>query len=127
MHHPLARTVVIMTVATFFGALGDTHLAKGMKQIGDVTVRLKALPRLVRQVAGCPSILTGVGFLTTFFVLWLAVLSWADFSVALPMTSLSYVFGALLARFYLHERVNPMRWGGTILVCAGVALVVSSL
>ena len=54
--------------------------------------------------------------------------AWAAYAFArLQFRGKSIVFGALLARFYLHERVNPMRWGGTILVCAGVALVVLSL
>ncbi len=122
-----ARTVLVMVVATLFGAIGDASLAAGMKEVGDVSLRLRSLPQVALQVLRSRRIITGVGFLTLFFALWLAVLSWADLSVALPLTSLSYVFGALLAKFYLHERVCPMRWGGTALVCLGVALVVKTV
>ncbi len=126
LRRPESRTILVMVVATIFGAMGDTSLSKGMKGTG-VVLGLGALPRLVREVVSDPYILAGVGFLALFLVLWLAVLSWADLSVALPLTALSYVFGALLARFYLHEDVTPLRWGGTVVVCLGVALVAKSM
>jgi drug/metabolite transporter (DMT)-like permease len=124
---PLAKTVLIMVFAAAFGALGDMLLSKGMKEIGDVSVRLAAVPQVVRQVLASRFIIGGVGFLTLFFVLWLAVLSWADLSVALPLTALSYVFGALLAKYYLGEHLCAGRWLGTLLICLGVVLVTRSM
>ena len=124
---PLATTVAVMVLAAAFGALGDVLLSKGMKEIGDVSVRLRLLPRLVGQVCRSRCVLAGVAFLTLFFVLWLAVLSWADLSVALPLTALSYVFGALLAKYYLGEDICASRWVGILLICAGVALVTRTL
>ncbi len=57
---------------------------------------------------------------------WLAVLSWEDLSVALPLQALSYVIVAFLAQWYLGENVTPMRWAGIALVCAGVMLITRS-
>jgi len=124
---PLAKTVMVMLLAAAFGALGDVMLSKGMKEIGDVSVRLTLLPQIVRQVLRSRAIMGGVGFLSLFFVLWLAVLSWADLSVALPLTALSYVFGALLAKYYLGETICASRWLGTLLICVGVVLVTRSI
>ncbi len=124
---PVTKTVLIMIFAAAFGALGDMLLSKGMKEIGDVSVRLAVLPQIVRQVLGSRLIMGGVGFLTLFFVLWLAVLFWADLSVALPLTALSYVFGALLAKYCLGEHLCAARWVGTFLICLGVVLVTRSM
>lgn len=124
---PLVKTVAVMVLAAVFGAVGDMMLSKGMKEIGDVSLRLSALPQVVRQVLASRAILAGVGFLTLFFVLWLAVLSWADLSVALPLTALSYVVGAFLAKYCLNEEICLSRWVGTMLICAGVVLVTRSL
>ena len=41
--------------------------------------------------------------LLTFFVAYLLVLSWADYSYVQPASSISYVLIALLAHFVLHE------------------------
>jgi len=61
-----------------------------------------------------------------YFGLWLAVLSWEDLSVALPLHALSYIVVAFLAQWYLGEHVTPMRWAGICLICAEVALVTRS-
>jgi bacterial/archaeal transporter family protein len=53
----------------------------------------------------------------------LALLSWADVSIVVPATALSYVTAALGAKYLLHEDIAPLRWVGVFLVCAGVALL----
>jgi drug/metabolite transporter (DMT)-like permease len=58
----------------------------------------------------------------SFFAL-LAVLSWADVSIVVPATALSYVAAAFGAKYLLHEDIAPLRWAGVLLVCVGVALV----
>ena len=64
--------------------------------------------------------------LAVFFFLWLAVLSWEDLSVALPMQALSYVIVAFLAKYYLHEEISVARWLGIILVSIGVVFITGS-
>jgi len=51
------------------------------------------------------------------------LLSWADVSIVVPATALSYVTAAFGAKYLLHEDVAPLRWAGVFLVCAGVALL----
>jgi len=53
----------------------------------------------------------------------LALLSWADVSVVVPATALSYVAGVFGAKFLLHEQVAPVRWAGVLLVSVGTALL----
>jgi drug/metabolite transporter (DMT)-like permease len=53
----------------------------------------------------------------------LALLSWADVSVVVPATALTYVVAALGAKYLLNEKVAPLRWAGVLLVCIGVALI----
>ena len=64
--------------------------------------------------------------LAVFFFLWLAVLSWEDLSVALPMQALNYVIVAFLSQYFLGEVVSPLRWAGTLLVCIGVIMITKS-
>jgi uncharacterized membrane protein len=60
-------------------------------------------------------------------IVWLlsrmTLLSWADLSYVLPVTSLGYVLVALLGRWLLDERITATRWAGILLIVAGVALV----
>jgi drug/metabolite transporter (DMT)-like permease len=53
----------------------------------------------------------------------MALMSWADLSYVLPVTSLGYVASAIIGRFFLSEQITPVRWAGTILIVAGTVLV----
>jgi uncharacterized membrane protein len=53
----------------------------------------------------------------------MAMLSWADLSYVLPVTSVAYVLVALVGRFVLHEQVSLARWAGITLIMVGVTLV----
>jgi uncharacterized membrane protein len=65
----------------------------------------------------------GIGSLITFFVAYMLVLSWADYSYVQPASSVAYGMVALLAHFMLHEMITPLRWMGVLLVCLGVLVV----
>jgi uncharacterized membrane protein len=56
----------------------------------------------------------------------MALLSWADLSYVLPVTSIGYVLTAVVGRIFLGEQVTPQRWLGTVLIMAGTALVGST-
>jgi len=53
----------------------------------------------------------------------MALLSWADLSYVLPVTSIGYVLAALVGRFVMHEAVSMAHWSGILLIMIGVALV----
>src|SRR5205085_6663552 len=61
------------------------------------------------------------------FILWMlsrmALLSWADLSYVLPVTSIGYVLVALIGKVMLNEHITARRWTGITLIMAGVALV----
>ena len=54
------------------------------------------------------------------------LLSWADLSWVLPVTSIGYVVVALIGKVLLHETITGRRWAGIVLIVAGVALVSGS-
>ncbi|MEO6876504.1 MAG: EamA family transporter [Opitutaceae bacterium] len=68
----------------------------------------------------------GIALVAMVFVLWLAVLSKVDLSVAMPLTSCSYIFVAFASVLFLHERISPLRWAGILLIFGGVYIVTRS-
>ncbi len=123
----MLKTVIVMLMAVTAGTVGDILLTKGMKELGDVSaMSLKGIFNAAFQALTSPKLIMGTAMLAVFFFLWLAVLSWEDLSVALPMQALNYVLVAFLSQYYLHEAVTPLRWAGTILVCIGVVLITKS-
>src|SRR5579883_1483441 len=112
MGHCRVQVLVIMLAAVVALALGETALAKGMKQ----TVRVEgSWAELALAILGNGWVLAGSTLLVVHLGLYLLALRRADLSFALPLTAASYPLSALLARFYLREDVGTARWLGTLL------------
>ncbi len=123
----MLKTLVVMLLAISAGAIGDIFLTQGMKSTGDISAM--SLRQIVDTVFNALSnwrLILGTAMQAVYFGLWLAVLSWEDLSVALPLQALSYLVVAFLAQWILGEHVSGMRWAGICLICVGVALVTKS-
>jgi uncharacterized membrane protein len=70
-----------------------------------------------------PWVALGISLLILWLLMRMTLLSWADLSFVLPVTSLGYVASALLGRIFMHEQIAPQRWGGIVLIVAGTILV----
>jgi uncharacterized membrane protein len=70
-----------------------------------------------------PGVLAGVLLLIFWMLSRMALLSWADLSFVLPVTSLGYVLSVAAGAALLGERVSAARWTGTMMIVAGTALV----
>lgn len=123
----MLKTIIIMILAVTAGTVGDILLAKGMKELGDLSaMNLRGIIEVAIRAMTTWKIIVGTAMLALFFFLWLAVLSWEDLSVALPMQALNYVLVAVLAKYILHEQISPLRWAGIFLVCVGVIMITKS-
>ena len=114
------KTVAVISFAALCAAVGEAFIAKGMKQMGDASALglWKSLPHFAN-----PWVIAGVVLTAVFFVFFSWSLSWADLSFVQPLTALSFVFGVLIARWWLGETVSWWRWVGVAVIIAGVTLV----
>jgi drug/metabolite transporter (DMT)-like permease len=137
------KLLPLILIAIFTESLGGALLSRGMKQVGQVIdagevvlsspIALDSLMSIYPPLAYYSGIglltVTNLNFLSglllqiTFFLLFLTLLSKADLSYVLPVTSFSYVITATLAVFVLQENVSGGRWFGILLICLGVLLV----
>ena len=114
------RKYFVLAGITVFSTAGDSLLARGMKQIGGIS--LHNLHGLIIAILN-PWVASGILLLLAFFASYMSALSWADLTYVLPATSLGYVLVALIARFGFHEAISPLRWLGIVLITAGVGFV----
>jgi uncharacterized membrane protein len=118
------KTYILISFMVIFGPLGNVLLGKGMKQVGAVTIRNQAeFLHVVIQVFTSGAIWLGIGSLITFFLAYMLVLSWADYSYVQPASAIAYGIVALLGHFVLNEVVTPTRWAGVLVICLGVLMV----
>jgi drug/metabolite transporter (DMT)-like permease len=118
------KTLPLILLIVLFAPLGNVLLSKGMKGVGSAkNWALADLLTIFVRVITSGYIWIGVACLLTFFVAYMLVLTWADYSYVQPASSFSYAVVAILGYFLLGESVNPLRWAGIILICVGVFVV----
>ncbi len=113
--------VGIIVVAT---AAGQVWQALGMRQHGEVhDFRPGALGRLFGALVRNKYIIASVFAMAISFFAFMALLSVAPLSFAVPATAVSYVLDTILAKYLLKEHICIGRWAGALLVASGVALL----
>jgi drug/metabolite transporter (DMT)-like permease len=118
------KTYFLILLMVIFGPLGNVLLGKGMKGMPPATSGIvQQILDLIPRILASGTIWLGIASLIAFFVAYMLVLSWADYSYVQPASSAAYGMVALLAHFMLHEVVTPLRWMGVILICFGVLVV----
>ncbi len=116
----VTKTRVVTAVVILSNVLGDSILRAGLQQVGS----LVAKPPLAYILALFnPLVAVGVSMLILWMLSHMALVSWADLSYVLPVTSIGYALVALAGRVFLHEQVSAARWAGIFLIVAGVVLV----
>ncbi len=119
-----AKTYIFIMLMVLFAPLGNVLLSKGMKEIGSAREWApgELLPIFVR-ILSSGYIWLGIACLLTFFVVYMLVLTWADYSYVQPASAFSYAVVAVLGLLLLGEKVTLLRWAGIAVICIGVFIV----
>lgn len=112
--HARAKTLAFAAFVILSNAFGNLFLSLGMRQAGDANIILALFQ---------PLALIGILLLIAWLLTRMAMLSWADLTYVLPVTSAGYVVSALLGMWFQGEMIDGKRWVGIGLIVAGVILV----
>lgn len=113
------RIWLLTSAVILLNVFGNFVLSLGLKQ----AETLGSSPLDYLKVMLHPGVLTGVFLLIFWMFSRMALLSWADLSFVLPVTSFGYVLSVAAGVVLLGERVSAARWTGTVMIVAGTALV----
>lgn len=103
------KTWLFVFLVVVSNTIGNFLLGIGMKQPSS---------NLIAALANI-WVVAGIALLIFWTLTRVALLSWADLSYVLPVTSIGYVLNALAARAFLGETLSWERWAGTLLITAG--------
>ncbi|HON45365.1 MAG TPA: DMT family transporter [Planctomycetota bacterium] len=120
------KAIFTMLLATVIISIGNGFLSKSMKELSQIELPGSFWSNVfcyLGAVVRNPLFIVGGLCHAAFFGLMLVALSWGDLSVVFPIGAFSYIFTALMAKFYLHEDVNFLRWVGTFVIIAGVFIL----
>ncbi|MCX6589446.1 MAG: EamA family transporter [Acidobacteria bacterium] len=111
------RWFAAIVVAT--NVLGNFALSWGMKH----GAAFDGSPLSFVLVVFNPWVLIGIGLLAGWVLSRMALLSWADLSYVIPVTSIGFVLNAIMGALFLQETISPLRWLGTFCIVGGTVLV----
>ena len=120
----MTKLLVILFIGLCFETMGVVLLSKGLKRLeGPRAYSVSEIAKMVGRAVTNKQIVFGVAFEAVFFICLLTMMSRADVSFVWPLTSLTFVFSTVAARFYLHEQIDGLRWGGVLLIVLGAGLI----
>ncbi|MBV8820323.1 MAG: EamA family transporter [Acidobacteriaceae bacterium] len=117
------KTQIFTIIVILSNVLGNFALSWGMKHNAPA---LESSPLNFIRVIFSPWVLLGVSLLIIWLLTRMTLLSWADLSYVLPVTSVGYVLTAVIAKFFFDEKITAERWLGTLCIVAGMILVGST-
>jgi drug/metabolite transporter (DMT)-like permease len=105
-------------------ALSQVLLKFGLSQIGAFKIAgVKDVFFFLSAAARNPFALFGTIMMASSYFLWMTILSWFKLSVAFPLTSLAFIFVAVLSYFLLNEKLLPLNYLGIVLITSGIFLL----
>ena len=118
------KTYILILCIAVFAPLGNVLLGKGMKRIGSANNwEAGQIMQIGGRILTSGYVWLGIACLLTFFISYMLILTWADYSYVQPASSISYAVVAALGYLVLGEAISPLRWAGIAVICVGVFIV----
>ncbi len=120
----MAKILILVVIAAIIEATGVVILSGGLKHIqGARTITVSEVARVIKDGCTNGKVLLGTALEAVFYGILLYMLACCDVSFLWPLTSLGFIITTLAARVLLNEQVSWVRWGGVMLIAAGVCLI----
>jgi drug/metabolite transporter (DMT)-like permease len=118
------KTDFLILVIVILAPLGNVLFSKGMKGVESAANWAPGNSwHILIRILSSGYIWLGIASMLTFFVAYMVLLSWADYSYVQPSAAFSYFVVAVLSYLLLGEVVPPLRWLGIGIICVGVLVV----
>jgi uncharacterized membrane protein len=114
-----AKTALFAAIVVATNVLGNFALSWGMKHGAALDGSLFSFVKVVFN----PWVFCGIVLLAGWVLSRMALLSWADLSYVIPVTSIGFVLNAVMGAVFLNEHITPLRWLGTFCIVGGTVVV----
>ena len=106
--------ITILIITTLSGSVGALGLKQGMNEITELSVK---------KVITNKWLLIGCFLYIVSAVTNIVLFKYLDYSIAFPMTSLTYVWTVFISYFTFKEKITPLKIVSIILIMIGVIII----
>jgi drug/metabolite transporter (DMT)-like permease len=117
------NVILIILTGILCASLGQVFWKLGMNAVG--AIDNFSISGIVSMFLN-PLVFLGLLMYGLSTIFWLIALSQKDLSYVYPFIALTFVIVLLLSKFLLHENVGPYRIVGTLIIIAGLIIVVNT-
>lgn len=105
---------LLLIIMTLMGAFAGFFLKKASANL-ELSIK-KILKNKYLYVGGILYLLSA--FLNIY------ILSYMDYSIVLPLTSVTYIWTMIISKFMLNEKITKLKIGGVCAIIIGVLLMI---
>ena len=114
------KLIVLSIVQCFFLAGGQVLLKLAISNVSKFRFNMVFVGEVL---SNWYYLLASGASMTVASLLWLYMIKNFEFSIAYPITGISYIFGMLAAMFIFQEAIPMTRWIGVVFIVLGVMFI----
>lgn len=113
----MIKIILLVLLSEVFTAIGQILFKKTTNALESYSLR---------DVLTKPSIWIGLFSIAISLAIWLMALAEGDLSLVYPIGSLQFILVLFSAHIFLNEKIDKMKFVGTLLVVFGIILITIS-
>lgn len=120
----MVKIILLVLLSESITVIGQICFKKSTNSIGTFDMhnggdRIRFLLKIFTK----PYLWTGILAMIIGLIVWLLAIAQGDLSLVFPIGSLQYILILFLAHKFLGEKIDRMKFIGTLLVMVGIALM----
>jgi drug/metabolite transporter (DMT)-like permease len=118
------KIILLIILAEVWNTAGHIFFKKSANRFGTHDFgSFKGWLKFMGDVYSSPLIWLGFVSMVAGMAIWVLALANADLSFVFPMGSLQYIFIIFASYIFLGEKIDRMKFVGTLLVVLGIVLI----
>lgn len=123
----MLKTILLVVVAEILATLAQILFKKSANLLDTYELhKLKGHTTFIHDVLSERRIWMGLVAMAASLIVWIFALASAELSIVFSLGSMQYILILFTARYFLGEKIDLPKLAGTLMVIAGITVVIIS-
>lgn len=120
----MVKIILLVLLSETITVIGQILFKKSTNTVGSYNLKKRSdRIRFLSAIFTKPYLWLGLLAMIMGLIVWLLAIAQGDLSLVFPIGSLQYILILFLAHKFLNEKIDRMKFIGTLLVMAGIVLM----